>query len=240
MDNTESTPKKTGLARLRNSKGFSLIEIAIVLVIIGIIVAAIIKGQDLLFNSRVKQIVATANSWKLSALTYLDRNGRYPGDTDKSGVMGNAAAEKLLAGTATYEIANTLANAPPNPVIIGGQSYWFYFGYSPVAVGDRNVIVICPSKDCTTPLTPDDVEMFKSLDTSIDGGADAGIGLMRGIVTSGAGVTTLAAAPGARDNAVVVMAAAGADIVDATTAGTTSPWIVTTQFGAVWAFDKQF
>lgn len=40
----------------RRVKGFTLVELAIVLVIIGIILGAILKGQDLIAQSRAKRV----------------------------------------------------------------------------------------------------------------------------------------------------------------------------------------
>src|SRR3974390_2486897 len=124
----ENSPILSGMVlRLRNRKGFSLIELAIVLVIIGIIVAAILKGQDLLFNSRTKQFVSAANAWKVAAYGFMDRNNRFPGDEGVNGnISDQSTAEQAGTGTATAELAAQLSNVPPNPVVIGGQSYWFY------------------------------------------------------------------------------------------------------------------
>jgi prepilin-type N-terminal cleavage/methylation domain-containing protein len=235
--------KNSGImARLRNSKGFSLIELAIVLVIIGIIVAAILKGQDLLFNSRTKQIVSTANAWKVAAYGYMDRNNRFPGDVGRNGNISDLAPELAGTGTATYELAEALTNIPPNPVVIGGQSYWFYFGSMPItnSGGVRNVITICPSVKCDVALSPDDIEMYKALDISLDGTADAGIGSLRGIKTTllGAAPDNAVPAPGARANGVVGILA-DANLEDATPNGNPHVWS-TGDFGAIWAFDKKF
>jgi prepilin-type N-terminal cleavage/methylation domain-containing protein len=232
------------MVRLRNRKGFSLIELAIVLVIIGIIIAAILKGQDLLFNSRTKQFVTTANAWKVAAYAFMDRNNRFPGDEGKNGNIADESTAEQGAGlTATDEVASQLSNVPPNPVIIGGQSYWFYFGsmISTANGGMRNIMVICPSVDCKTGLSPDDVAMFSALDISLDGTADAGIGALRGLIDgTGSAVNVVAtSAVGNRANGWVL----GTDttiLADTSVSGTTKPWIVTTQFGGVWAFDKKF
>ncbi len=40
---------------LRNAKGFTLVELAIVLVIIGIILGAVLKGQELINNAKMKR-----------------------------------------------------------------------------------------------------------------------------------------------------------------------------------------
>ena len=40
---------------VRNHKGFTLVELAIVLVIIGIILGSVLKGQELINNARMKR-----------------------------------------------------------------------------------------------------------------------------------------------------------------------------------------
>jgi len=232
------TPATPGiLARVRNSKGFSLIEMAIVLVIIGIIIAAIVKGQDLMVNARAKQMVSAANSWKASVLAYTDRNGRFPGDNDKSGSIGDVAGEQSAGNTATDEIAATLTQAPANPIQVGGQAFWFYIGNAPATVGTRNVMVVCKAAACDVALTIDYVEIMKAFDTAIDGLADGGKGQVRALSAASDGttiITGLAAATG-RANGV----ATAPVTPNVTAAGAALPWS-TAQFGAIWAFDKPY
>ena len=64
----------------RNQQGFTLVEIAVVLVIIGLLLGAILKGQELIENSRVKSAVNEINSVKAASYGYLDRYRSMPGD----------------------------------------------------------------------------------------------------------------------------------------------------------------
>jgi len=64
----------------RKQRGFTLIEIAIVLVIIGLLVGGILQGQELIENSRVKQAVRDMNSVAAAVFSYQDRYGSTPGD----------------------------------------------------------------------------------------------------------------------------------------------------------------
>lgn len=62
------------------SRGFTLVELAIVLVIIGIILGAVLKGQELIFNAKVKRMQSQIKEMMAALYTYYDKYGYYPGD----------------------------------------------------------------------------------------------------------------------------------------------------------------
>ncbi len=64
----------------RKQRGFTLIEIAIVLVIIGLLLGGVLQGQQLIENSRVKSATNDFNGLAAAAFSYQDRYGRLPGD----------------------------------------------------------------------------------------------------------------------------------------------------------------
>jgi len=68
-------------------KGFTLVELAIVLVIIGIILGGILKGKSLMDSARVKRLERDLKSLEAVVWTYYDRYGRFPGDNDTNGFM---------------------------------------------------------------------------------------------------------------------------------------------------------
>jgi prepilin-type N-terminal cleavage/methylation domain-containing protein len=68
------------MKRLRETKGFSLVELAIVLVIIGIILGAVLKGQELINNAKIKRAFNQQREIFAAFYTYFDRYGKFPGD----------------------------------------------------------------------------------------------------------------------------------------------------------------
>ncbi len=70
-----------------SQKGFTLIEMAIVLIIIGIILGAVIKGKDLIQSGKQKKFYTKfLKEWELAVLNYYDRTGNLLGDgTDNGG-----------------------------------------------------------------------------------------------------------------------------------------------------------
>ncbi len=76
----KTAPKLPSKALSRRQRGFTLIEIAIVLVIIGLLLGGVLQGQQLIENSRVKSAVNDLNGIAAATFSYQDRYGRLPGD----------------------------------------------------------------------------------------------------------------------------------------------------------------
>jgi prepilin-type N-terminal cleavage/methylation domain-containing protein len=70
------------------TRGFTLVELAIVLVIIGIILGAILKGTELINNAKVKRLQNDLRGLEAAIWTFYDRTGRMPGDCDSNGIIG--------------------------------------------------------------------------------------------------------------------------------------------------------
>mgnify|MGYP002785311922 CR=1 FL=1 len=98
---------------IRRQGGFTLVEIAIVLGIIGLLLGAILKGQELIDNSRVKNAVNDMNSIKAASYSYFDRYRVLPGDDGPVATLqarGNNWAGITVGGNRDGAIG-----APANP-----------------------------------------------------------------------------------------------------------------------------
>ena len=62
------------------NQGFTLIEIAIVLVIIGLLLGGILKGQELITNARARNLISQQDGTKAAFLGFQDRFRALPGD----------------------------------------------------------------------------------------------------------------------------------------------------------------
>ena len=60
--------------------GFTLVEIAIVLVIIGLLLGGILKGQEMITQAKIKNIVNDFNGITVAVTSYQDRYRALPGD----------------------------------------------------------------------------------------------------------------------------------------------------------------
>lgn len=77
----------------KNQSGFTLVEIAIVMVIIGLLVGGIIKGQAMIQNAKVKRTVKQADELRAAVMSFYDKFGVYPGDEDKAAIPPGADGE---------------------------------------------------------------------------------------------------------------------------------------------------
>ena len=65
---------------MRKEQGFTLIEIAIVLVIIGLLLGGVLKGQELIQSARVRNLISHQDGVKAAYFGFLDRYRALPGD----------------------------------------------------------------------------------------------------------------------------------------------------------------
>lgn len=95
---------------LRSNKGFTLVELAIVLVIIGIILGAVLKGQELINNAKMKRVYNQYREIMAALYTYYDKYGYFPGDDPKAASRWSG----VTAGNGNGLIAVGAASTPPN------------------------------------------------------------------------------------------------------------------------------
>lgn len=72
--------KSNGKIRNASAKGFTLVEIAIVLMIIGLLIGGILRGQELITSARVRNIIDQKSSIQTAYIGFLDRYRSRPGD----------------------------------------------------------------------------------------------------------------------------------------------------------------
>lgn len=92
-----------------NQKGFTLVEIAIVLVIIGLLLGGILKGQEMITQAKIKNIISDFSGISAAFHGYQDRYRAIPGD-DANAAARWAGSPPLVAGQGNGVVAGTYNN----------------------------------------------------------------------------------------------------------------------------------
>jgi len=117
---------------LNSRKGFTLVEMAIVLIIIGIIIGAVVKGKDLVRGAEQKKVYTKfVNAWRLSYLNFYDRTGKVLGDFYSTTLT--AAGQDGRADT-NLDGAGAVATADWDALITNGGTITTHFGLEDVGL----------------------------------------------------------------------------------------------------------
>ena len=105
---------------IKSQAGFTLVELAIVMIIIGLLIGGVLKGQELIGNAQVTATVAQVKGIEAATSTFKDTYAAIPGD-----ILNPGARLPSCAGTCAVAAPNgngrleTAPGAAPGPEAIG-------------------------------------------------------------------------------------------------------------------------
>ena len=204
----------------KQQTGFTLIELAIVLVIIGLLLGGVLKGQELINSAKVKNMAADFKNTQVYIYGYQDKYKALPGDDANAvvhlgatatpgtgGALGNGVIQGAWDAVGTEESAVfwqhvRLAGLAPGGTVVGAAN-----GYFPTNA-DGGRIGVASVATAGIPILPTAMsgayvvcsrgilgKFAKQLDTTLDDG-ETSTGSMRAYTTGTATyVTSNVAAP---------------------------------------------
>lgn len=148
--------------------GFTLVEIAIVLVIIGLLLGGVLKGQELITQAKIKNISNDLSGLTVSIYGYQDRYKRLPGD-DPGQTRWSVAGTALTAGSGDNTLSGTYSSTTDTDET---RKFWLNLRLAGFIAGDTSSI----ANGSTQPL---------NAAGGILGVASGGLGLTGTVVCSG-------------------------------------------------------
>lgn len=123
--------------------GFTLVELAIVLVIIGLILAAVLKGQEMIQNAKVKNVINDLKGVSVAYYAYQDRYKAIPGDDATAATHAGTGA---IAGNGDGLITGAFTDAA-SPPATESQYFWQHTRMSGFLTGNATATVALPSNN---------------------------------------------------------------------------------------------
>src|SRR5258706_1464820 len=122
-----------------NNRGFTLIEIAIVLVIIGLLLGGVLKGQELINNAKVKSYATDFRNIPIMIYGYQDRFKALPGDD--ANVVAHIPAATLATTPAVATVGNGVINGAWDTATNTDESclFWQHVRLAGLAPGPTTV-----------------------------------------------------------------------------------------------------
>ncbi len=137
---------------MRKQNGFTLIEIAIVLVIIGLLLGGVLKGQELIQSARVRNLASMQDGIKAAFFGFQDRFRALPGDY--TGALAVANINGVVAAVPGCAVATGGGNGDGR-IAAGGESIiaWEHLSKAGFITG----AYVCAGTAAATTNTPTNV-----------------------------------------------------------------------------------
>lgn len=98
------------------NRGFTLVELSIVLVIIGLIIGGVLTGQQIIQNARVTNAINSIQSYQAQFQTYSQNYGLMPGDDSSApSRFPNSSLKTTDVGNGSGVIATVNSDSITNP-----------------------------------------------------------------------------------------------------------------------------
>ena len=107
---------------LNKQSGFTLVEIAIVLVIIGLLLGGVLKGQEMIKNAEIRSVITDVRGLTTAMYAYRDRYNAIPGD-DALGSTHTGIASSKGDGDGVIEAAKEIKINVPLVVRLAGTNF---------------------------------------------------------------------------------------------------------------------
>lgn len=134
---------------MKKQAGITLVEIAIVLVIIGLLLGGVLKGQEIITNAKIKNLENDFNGITAAIYSYQDRYRALPGDDKRADKRFGATIIGTKLGNGNGKIEGAFNDSVTDGVDLGTSSkesryFWLHVRSASLIKGevDPNAIYL--------------------------------------------------------------------------------------------------
>jgi prepilin-type N-terminal cleavage/methylation domain-containing protein len=125
---------RQSLTAVRSQAGFTLVELAVVMIIIGLLIGGVLKGQELINNAQITSTVAQVKGMDAATSTFRDMYSGLPGDL----LNATTRLPDCTAGACSAAAGNgdgRLSTAPGAAPGVEAQGYFVQLAKADVLTG---------------------------------------------------------------------------------------------------------
>ncbi len=125
-----------------NEKGFTLVELAIVMIIIGLLLGGVLKGQELIENAKVTATISQVKGFQAALNSFRDAYGATPGDMRNATtrLQGCTGANNCSNGSGNSLVSSVASNNPAwNAAVVAANgetsNFWKHIALADLITG---------------------------------------------------------------------------------------------------------
>ncbi len=132
---------KVDITADKKQAGFTLVELAVVMIIIGLLIGGVLKGQELISNAQIASTVAGIKGIDAATSTFSDTYNAFPGDMVNAQARIPNCAGTCANGNGNSFISNAgVAIAPNSTGVNAGEAlnFWIHLNLADLISGVDN------------------------------------------------------------------------------------------------------
>jgi hypothetical protein len=125
----------------RKQRGLSLLDLSITLLVVGLVVSLMVRGEELIVQTRIKAIGADFTGLRLAVAAYTDRYARFPGDDDGVARWSGFSVSPV-PGIPDGQLTGAYNATPSNPPLSTEETnlFWWHLRLSQIVSGPIDAV----------------------------------------------------------------------------------------------------
>jgi hypothetical protein len=116
-----ATPKQSLHSQARASHGLTLVEVAIFLLLVGLLMMGVLRAEQLIENARVRKAIAQQDAVEQAVLVFEDRFHALPGDYDRASEYIDCGGSTCLNGNGNGRVEPGTGGAIHEEILVWHQ-----------------------------------------------------------------------------------------------------------------------